>query len=113
MKKRIESVDSIIKREIADIVYKKLDIGRDILTTITRVKTSTNIIETKVFVSVIPESQFDRVMNILNRNIYEIQQILNKRLRMRPIPKIIFVKEEETKRADDVEKVLELLKKNK
>ena len=112
MTKRIESVDGIIKREIADILLKTIDIGRDIFTTVTRVKTSTNIIQTKIFISVIPEKEFDRVMGILNRNIYQIQQKLNKRLNMRPVPKIIFIKEKQIKSADRVEELLNSLKKS-
>lgn len=113
MTKRISSVDNIIKKEIGDIVFRTIDVGRDILTTITRVETSSNIIQAKVYVSVMPDNQFDRIMGILNRKIYYIQQILNKKLRMRPIPKIIFLKEEKIKYASDIEKMIESLKKNK
>lgn len=108
--KRISSVNNIIKREISSIIFRTLDIGKDIFTTVTRVETSSNIIQTKVYISVIPESQFSRVMNILNRNIYEIQQILNKKLRMRPIPKIIFIREDKTESASNIEKMIEELK---
>ncbi len=108
--KRISSVNNIIKREISSIIFRTLDIGKDIFTTVTRVETSSNIIQTKVYISVIPESQFSRVMNILNRNIYEIQQILNKKLRMRPIPKIIFIREDKTESASNIEKMIEGLK---
>ncbi len=110
--KNVESVNNLIKREIGDILLKKIDIGREIITTVTRVKTASNFIQTKVFISVIPENQLERVMGILGRNIYDIQQILNKRIKMRPIPKIVFVKEDSVREADNVEKIIERLKKD-
>jgi ribosome-binding factor A len=58
-----------------------------------------------------PESKSDRAQEILKRKVYYIQQCLNKRLKMRPIPKIGFKKEGKTKQADRVEELLEQLKK--
>ncbi len=109
--KSLPKVNELIKKEVSGIVFKILDVGRDIFTTITRVETSPNIIQSKVYVSVLPEKEADRILRILNRNVYKIQQELNKKLKMRPVPKIIFIKEESTKRADDIERLLESLKK--
>ncbi|MDD2913354.1 MAG: 30S ribosome-binding factor RbfA [Candidatus Pacebacteria bacterium] len=108
--KRLSSVDNLIRKEVSNIILKTLDIGRNILTTVTRVETSSNIIESKVYISVIPEKEFDRVLRILNRNIYHIQQELNKQLKIRPVPRIVFLKEDKTKSADKVERMLDSLK---
>jgi ribosome-binding factor A len=107
---RSQRFNSLLIREINNIFLKELDLSEIGLVTITRVETSGNLIEAKVYVSVIPESRIDDVFRVLNRNIYDIQQIVNKRLRTRPIPKIIFKKENKTSEAGKIEDILEKIK---
>ncbi len=113
MKSRIQRVNQLIKREISQIVLKEFDFPRNILVTITRVETTANLIESKIYVSVMPIEKFPEVFFELNKKIYGIQQELNKHLRMRPIPKIEFIEEKETKEAGRIEKILEEIKKEK
>ncbi len=58
-----------------------------------------------------PEESEKKVFDLLNKNIYDIQQKLNKRLNMRPVPRIQFKKEEQTKEAAKIEEILEDIKK--
>ncbi len=108
---RIRRVNDLIQEELGKIFLKEIDLSRDILVTITRVDTAPNLSTTKVFISVLPDGQSERVFKILNRIVYHIQQLLNKSLNMRPIPKIIFCKEDKTSQAARVEDVLNQLKK--
>jgi len=111
-KNRILQVNELIKRELSKLILKEIEFPKDTLVTITRVQTSSNLIQTKVYVSVIPENQTPRILQILNQQIFNLQQIINKRLKMRPIPKIKFVEEKETGKAERVEKLLEKIKNN-
>jgi len=110
MTDRVPQVNNLIQKELSKIIFREVEFPLGVLVTLTRVDTSSNIIESKVYVSVMPESKAEEVFKLLNRQIYFIQQILNKRLRMRPIPKIIFMAEKETVRAGKVEELLENLK---
>lgn len=112
MSKRIEKVNSLIQEEVSSILLREIEFPKNVLVTITRVETIVNLSESKVYISTIPDKSIDEVFEILNRNIYDIQQCLNKRLNMRPIPKIVFKKEEKTEEADRVEEILEGLKKD-
>ncbi|OGZ17418.1 MAG: ribosome-binding factor A [Candidatus Nealsonbacteria bacterium RBG_13_37_56] len=111
MSKRIEKVNVLIKKELSLILLKEVDFSKNALVTITRVEAAPNLSEVKIYVSTMPDNQTDKVHEILKRRVYDIQQCLNKRLKMRPIPKIEFKKEEKTKQADRVEGLLEQLKK--
>ncbi len=110
MSNRIQRVNSLIKEELSKILLKEVDFPRDVLVTITRVDSLPNLSEAKIYVSVMPDEKIDKVFEILNRRIYDIQQVLNRRLNMRPIPRIEFKKEEKTKKAAQVEELLEELK---
>lgn len=113
MSKRIKKVNELIKRQLSQLILKEIDFPLGILVTITRLETSADLNQAKVFIGVIPEEQTDRVFRILNREIYELQQKLNKLLKMRPIPKIEFRKEERTKEAARVEELLEEIQSEK
>ena len=110
MSKRIPRVNQLIQRELSQIVLREIEFPSDVLVTVTRVETTSNLIESKVYVSVMPEEKTSKVFQILNREVYELQQKLNQRLRMRPIPRIKFIEEKETKEARKIEEILEKVK---
>jgi len=111
MLNRIQRVDSLIQKELSQIILREVEFSPDILVTLTRVETTPNLAETKVFMSVLPEGKIEIVLKILNKNIYNLQKKLNKRLRMRPIPKINFIREKITSEAGRIEEILAGLKK--
>ncbi len=108
---RIKKINELIKRELGWIILKEIDLPSDALVTITRAAVSPNLSQVKIYISIIPDSQEKRIFNILNKNIYFIQQFLNKRLKMRIVPKIIFHKERIEQKADRVDKLLNEIKK--
>lgn len=112
MSDRIAKVNSLLQEELSQIILKEVDFPKDVLVTITRIDTAPNLSNVKVYVSTIPDKEIDKVLDILNKIIYHIQQKLNKRLNMRPIPKIGFKKEVKTVEAAKVEEILEEIKKN-
>jgi len=107
---RIKKINELIKRELGKVILKEIDLPKDILVTITGVESSGNLQQSKVFVSVIPDKETKKVLEILKKEVYEFQQILNSRLRMRPVPKIRFLEEKELKEAERVEQILDKLK---
>jgi ribosome-binding factor A len=111
--KRISRVNQLIRQELSQIILRETEFPSDVLVTVTRVETASNLIESKVYISVMPEEKTSKVFQILNQQIYELQQKLNQRLRMRPIPRIKFIEEKETKEAGKIEEILEKLKKEK
>lgn len=107
---RLKRVNSLVQKELANIFLKETDFSGFLLT-ITRVETSANFQQAKVYLSVLPDEATDKVFDFLNKNIYSFQKKLNRRLKMRPVPKIILVKEEKTKQAAKIEKLLKEVKK--
>lgn len=108
---RVQRVNQLIKKELSQIILREANFPKGVLATITRVETSRNLIQAKVYVSVMPENETANVLQILDNLIYDLQQKLNKRLKMRPIPRIIFIKEEKTQEAGRIEELLEKIHK--
>jgi len=108
---RIQRVNELIKEEVSQLLLKEVDFPEKILATVTRVETSVDLKQAKVYISVIPEEEISKVIKILNNKIYDIQQKLNKRLTMRIVPRIKFVEEKKTAEAARIEELLEKIKK--
>lgn len=107
---RILRVNSLIQEELSKIILRDFDFPIDILVTLTRVESTPNLIEAKAYVSVYPEEKSDEILRILGKSIYDIQHKINRTLRMRPIPKIIFVKEKNISEAGKIEELLTRVK---
>lgn len=105
--KRILKINELLKRELGQLFLKEVEFPKDVLVTITRVDTSSNLREAIVSISSLPDSKSKAVQKILSYRIYDLQQEINKKLRMRPIPKIIFREEERVGQAAKIEELLQ------
>ena len=113
MIERIQRVNHLIRNELAKIILKEIEFPPDVLVTLTRVQTTKDLAESQVFVSVFPEEKNKEILKILGGQIYFLQKKLDRILRMRIVPKIIFLKEEKMIEAGKIEKILANLKKKK
>lgn len=110
---RIKKINSLIKEELAKIILKEIEFPKGVLVTLTRVETTKNLDECKVFISCFPEEKWKEISKILESQIFFIQKTLDERLVMKKVPKIIFVEEKKTAEAARIEAILEKLKKEK
>lgn len=120
VERRVEKINNLLQEELARILERESEMRNDSLVTVTRVETSPDLQYASVYVSVFPhpdkassQKQVVRTtptLEILRKNVYHIQQMLNRRLRMRPIPKISFIPDEGEMRREIVEETLADLK---
>jgi len=103
---RIKRVNNLIQEVLAKIFLKELDLPKEILVTITRVETSPDLNEAKVFISVFPEKEREKIIENLKKNIYFFQKKLDKKLVMERVPKISFLVEEKTVEAGRIEEII-------
>ena len=112
MSNRIEKVNSLLEHEISKILLRDFAFSPEILVTLTRVDTSANLIEAKVYISVFPEEKSAGILNVLQKSVYDVQHKINRILRQRPIPKIKFVKDNVLNKAGRIEELLVKIKDN-
>jgi len=113
MSKRIQRVNQLIKKELSQLLLREVEFPTDTLVTVTRVETSPDLKESRIFISVMPEAKTAKIIDFLNRKIYFLQQKINKRLKMKPLPKLKILEERKTKEAGRVEEILEKIKEEK
>lgn len=111
MSRRLPRVNQLIKEELSQIVQREVEFPGDFLVTLTRVETSPDLKASNIWISIMPRRDSKRIFEILNKNIYILQQKLGKRLKIRPVPIIKFLEEKKTEEAGRIEEILEELKK--
>lgn len=112
-KNRIAQVQELMKEEVGKILLREIEMPENAVVTLTRVDASPNLQQAKVYISVVPDERSKEVMRLLKRNIYHIQQELNEKLAMRPVPKIQWMAERTAAQAERVEQLLEVIKKQR
>lgn len=111
MSERIKKVNELLKQEINQLLLREVDF-QGAMVTIIDVDTSSDLKYAKVKIVVYPEKKTEQVFQTLERNIYDIQQGLNKRLHrnMKYVPKIKFVLDKVEQNAQEIEKTLSEMK---
>lgn len=89
-KHRVEKLNELIKEEVSKIILKELDIDKNLLLTVTNVKTSSDLAHATILVSAILKEKEQEILELLQYNAGTIQHLLNRKLRMRPVPRIRF-----------------------
>jgi len=109
MSQRVKRVNKLLKHEISQLLLREIDFY-NILVTITDIDTLPDLKHSKVKISVLPQEKNELALEVINKNIFQIQQKLNKRLHMKSIPRIKFEIDQAEIKAQRIE---ELLSKNK
>jgi ribosome-binding factor A len=106
MSQRIEKINELIGRHISDIILKDLSLKEGVFVTLAKVDTTPDLRYTRIFVSIFPEDQINYAIKTLEKETYRIQGNLNKKLHMRPLPKVEFKVDMTESKADKIEKLL-------
>lgn len=106
MSYRIAQINELIKRNIAEIIVREMDIKPGVFLTVTRVDTARDLRYTRIFVSVFPESEKGYILRSLEKELYGLQGKLNKKLSLKILPRIEFFEDDTESQADEVEKIL-------
>lgn len=105
--RRLKRIDELVHRFIADYLRRELD--TDALVTVSSVTTTGNVQDCTIGITVFPFEKSKTVLKEIEKNIYEIQQVLNRGLKMRPVPKITFKIDESEEKASKVLRVIDKL----
>lgn len=110
--RRREKLNVLLREEVAAIVDREIEFGKGVLVTVTRADVSPDARYATVYFSLLGSDAGD-ALAILERSVYDIQQILNKRLRMRPVPRIRFAEDKAEALREGIERSLAALKQKK
>lgn len=87
---RLDRVNELIRHELSQILLREVDLESGVLVTIIDVKTSSDLQQANILISIFPSEKTQKIFGKIQKDIFHLQQMLNKRLRMRPVPRIKF-----------------------
>ncbi|MBM3256388.1 MAG: 30S ribosome-binding factor RbfA [Candidatus Moranbacteria bacterium] len=107
---RLDRVNSLLYREISGLIAKDFgrdgDQGRDVLINLSKVETSKDLGESRIFFTVLPEAEERKIQVALNRKASEWQRVIGERLVLKRKPKLRFILDAGIKNAIKVEEIL-------
>ncbi len=106
MSQRIEKINSLIQKSLAEILNKNLSLKLGVFLTVVKVDTTADLRYTRIFLSVFPEKETHYVEQTLKKEKNSLQKTLHRRLCMKPLPKLVFQIDDTEARADEIEKIL-------
>lgn len=107
---RMVKINELILHELSRVVSQEIDFSPGSLTTITGVEVTPDLKEARVFVSVLPESERGRVVKLLQKKSFHLHQALNKRVKLRLVPKLLFFSDDTEARAQKIDQLLDSIK---
>ncbi len=107
---RLEKINGLIKDELGKLLLTETRLKIGVFVTIAKVCVTPNLRNARVFLSVFPENEVDYAMKSLANELYKIQKLLNRRLNMRPLPRLIFENDATERGAQAVEEALLAIK---
>ena len=104
--RRLLKIESLIQKELGEIVERWLERPSGSLVTLTNVKVTADLSEAKVGVSVIPKEAAVEALKKLDKAHWEAEKLLRERLKFRPVPRLEFELDEGPEKAARIEKLL-------
>lgn len=105
--RRVEKVNILLREVIAAILERDVSFSPGVLVTVTRVAATEDLYYATVYVSVLGPAAAEReALDQLIRETAAVQHALNRKLRMRPVPRITFAIDQQEKRRERIEKLL-------
>jgi ribosome-binding factor A len=114
---RLDRINSLLYREVAALLLKDFmpseSPKQEVLTNLSRVETTPDLKEAKIFFTVFPETAENKIKTLLNKKAAGWQKIIGLRLSLKRKPKLKFMVDAGMKNAIKVEKILSQIEKEK
>lgn len=91
MNQRIDQLNSLVQKEVADILRREIEFAPGVLVTVIRAFVADDAASARVWISVLPVDHGQAVLDTIKVHIRDIQKLLNKQLVMKIVPKLTFV----------------------
>ncbi|EKE13745.1 MAG: hypothetical protein ACD_12C00842G0002 [uncultured bacterium] len=108
--RRQKQVNSLIKKEISELIEREIELPQSSFVTVTEVKTRSDLNLCQIGLTIFPLERKEEIFRLVRAKKGLLQSVLHKKLVMKNIPKIDFYFDESVGKAERVEKLLDSLK---
>lgn len=107
---RIEKINNELRKQLMEIVQQDVDDPSLDLLTITKVETTTDLKEAKVYFSLLDQKKYPKAKKVLESMKGFIKSSLAGKIRLKKMPDLFFFPDESIKYSLDIHKKIEDLK---
>jgi len=111
MSHRLAQINELIRQQLNQLLLTEFEFPQGCLVTIVRVETSRDLRHAKVWISVMPTHYIKKVLTKLNSQIGHLQFLINKKLLIKPLPRLRFAIDDTESKAQEIEQLLDQIKK--
>lgn len=109
MNARLPRVNQLLKKELSSILSREIAFPDGCLVSVSRVEATPNLQQARIYITVFPADKKQEVLDALQGRVYDIQQQINRRLKMRPVPRIEIRSDEGESKAQRIREILDSL----
>ena len=106
MNQRIQKINALVQQAISEILPRELSLKSGVFLSVAKVDTTPDLRYTRIFISVFPFKESNYAMKTLSKEMFRLQGALNKKLHMKPLPRLKFILDDTEEHADVIEKIL-------
>jgi len=96
-------INKHIQRTFGEVLQQEANISQDVLVTIARVDTAPNLKNTVIWLYVQPITEAEAVLAELTQQLYQLQGSLNRKLDLKPFPRVVLKIDYGAEYADTIE----------
>ncbi|MDP3964287.1 MAG: ribosome-binding factor A [bacterium] len=100
-------VNHLIREAVSEVLSRDFELPQGCLVTVSRVATSADLKQAKVWVKIFPVSLMEEVGTMLRRKRSEIQEHLNGKVVLKFMPRLTFLVDESEEKADHINQLLD------
>lgn len=106
MSRRLEKVNKHLQRICAEVLLIEASLPPNVLVTVARVNATPNLRSADVWLYVLPLEQGPTTLKELRKQLYDLQGAVNRKLDMRPLPRLILRLDRGAAHAEKIEQRL-------
>lgn len=106
MSNRTDKLNKLLLEEISEIISSEIEFDFSPLVTVTGIDVAPDLSQAKVGLSVLPFEKTEEVIGKIVTERNKIASELNKKVKLRKIPRLIFIHDDTEEKASEVEKII-------
>ena len=110
MSLRMEKINIELRKKIMEIIQREIDDPTVEFLSITKVKTTSDLQESKVYFSLLDDGRYERAQEMLGKMKGFIRARLGKSIRLKKLPELKFIPDESIKYSVDIYQKIEEVK---
>ena len=111
MSQRIERINELVRQELGRFIMREVELPENSLVTITRVETTPDMKNAKVYVTILPDNLRGTILELLRKNNRQLHELLKAEIENKIVPNFNFLIDDQEVYANKIDRILDEIRK--